>query len=173
MGLIMEIQIDTREKKKELERIEAQFDKLGIKHFRSKLFCGDYMSLDNAKLVIDRKQDLNEVCTNICQQHERFRAELTRAKEMDIKIIILIEQGDLKRLEDVYFWENPRAKPSRWIMKDGHPTKVPESPKAVNGPQLYKALCTMQERYDVSYAFCSKRETGKKIFELLGGEIDA
>lgn len=169
----MDIQIDTREHKKELERIQAQFDKLGVRYFKSKLFVGDYMSLDNAKLVIDRKQDLNEVCTNVCQQHERFKAELVRAQEMGIKIIILIEQADLKTLEDVYFWENPRAKPARWIMKDGHPIKVPKSPKAVNGPQLYKSLCTMRDRYNVSFAFCSKRETGKKIFELLGGEINA
>lgn len=170
----MEIQIDTREKKKEVERIENQFDKLGIKHFRSKLFCGDYMSLDNSRLVIDRKQDLSEVCTNICQQHERFRRELQRAKELGISIILLIEHGEgIEKLEDVYFWVNPRSLPSRWVMQDGHPVKVPESPNAVTGPQLYKVLCTIRDRYNVRLEFCDKKQTGGKIVELLGGEINA
>ena len=174
MGLIMEIQIDTREKKKEVERIEHQFDMLGIKHFRSKLYCGDYMNLNNARLVVDRKQDLAEVCTNICQQHERFKRELLRAKEMGIFIIILIEHGEgIERLEDVYFWINPRSLPSRWVMRDGHPVKVAESPNAVTGPQLYKALCTIQDRYDVRFEFCTKKDTGAKIVELLGGETNA
>lgn len=170
----MIIQIDSREHKKERERIEKQFDKLGVEHFVSKLFVADYMNLDNARLVVDRKQDLAEVCTNICQQHERFRRELMRAKEMGIFIIILVEHGEeIEKLEDVYFWVNPRSLPSRWVMKDGQPIKVPESPNAVTGPQLYKAICTMQDRYDVRFEFCTKKDTGAKIVELLGGEINA
>lgn len=52
----MIIQTDTREHKKEWERIQKQFDSLGVQYFRSKLYCGDYQSLDNAKLCIDRKR---------------------------------------------------------------------------------------------------------------------
>lgn len=52
----MVIQTDTREHKKEWERIQKQFDSLGVQYFRSKLYCGDYQSLDNAKLCIDRKR---------------------------------------------------------------------------------------------------------------------
>ena len=49
----MVIQVDTREHKSEWERIQSQFDSLGVQYFRSKLYCGDYQSLDNAKLCID------------------------------------------------------------------------------------------------------------------------
>lgn len=56
----MVIQADTREHKKEWERIQKQFDDLGVQYFRSKLYCGDYQSLDNAKLCIDRKKDLQD-----------------------------------------------------------------------------------------------------------------
>ena len=167
----MQIQIDTREKKQELERIQKQLDNLGVQYFKSKLFVGDYMNLDNPKLVIDRKKDLQELCTNVTQQHERFRAELIRAKEQDIRIIVLCENGEgITSLEDVFFWENPRSKPSKWIYKDGHPWKVPESEKAIQGNQLYKSLCTIAERYGVEFQFCNKHETGQRIFELLGGE---
>ena len=172
MGLIMTIQIDSREKPKERERIEKQFDKLGVEHYVSKCYVGDYMNLDNPRIVIDRKQDLNEICGNVCQQHERFRNELKRAKDNGIQIIILCEQGDdVQSLVDVWFWENPRKNVYKWVMKDGHPMKVKCDKPPLQGKQLYKSLCTMEERYGVRFEFCNKRDTGKKIVELLGGEI--
>ena len=90
----MTIQVDTREKKKEWERISKQFDGLGVDYYRSKLYVGDYMNLDNPRLVIDRKKDLQELCGNVTQQHERFRAELIRAQKSGIKVITLGEHGD-------------------------------------------------------------------------------
>lgn len=152
----MDIQVDTREHKKEWERIKSQFDDLNINYFRSKLFVGDYQSLDNPRLVIDRKKDLGELCGNVCQQHERFRAELIRAKENGIQLIILVEHGGMiKTLGDVYFWDNPRRK---------------QSAKAVNGPALYKSLATIRDKYGVRFEFCEPFHTGRKIVELLGGD---
>lgn len=149
----MQIQVDTREHLSEFERISKQFDALGVNYFRSKLYVGDYCSVDNPRIVIDRKKDLGEICSNICQQHERFKAELLRAEAAGFKLIILCEHGRaIKCLEDVYFYENPRRK---------------RSPKATNGKQLYKALCTISERYGVEFVFCEKHQTGKKIIEVL------
>lgn len=152
----MIIQIDTREHKYELARIQRQIDRLGVKTINSKLYVGDYQSLDNPRLVIDRKKDLLELCGNVCQQHERFQKELVRARDAEIKIIILCEHGqDIKCLEDVYFWENPR---------------LAKSPRATKGETLYKTLCTIRDRYEVRFEFCDKRSTGKRIVELLGGD---
>lgn len=169
----MTIQIDSREHQKERERIEKQFDKLGVEHFVSKLYVGDYMNLDNARLVIDRKQDLNEVCGNVCQQHERFRAELVRAQKSEIQIIVLVEEPDINDLVDVYFWENPRKKAYKWVMKNGHPWKAECKKPPLQGQQLYKSLETMQKRYGVRFEFCNPKDTGARIIELLGGEQDA
>lgn len=169
----MQIQIDSREHKSEVGRIKKQFDKLGVDYFTSKLYVGDYMSLDNSRLCIDRKKDLQELVSNVTHQHTRFRDELIRAKEHGIKLIILCEHGaDIKTLEDVYFWENPRAKPTIWVMRDGHPVKVASNPNATSGNTLYKSLCTIRDRYDVDFYFCEKAETGKRIVELLGGDTD-
>lgn len=169
----MQIQIDSREHKSEVGRIKKQFDKLGVDYFTSKLYVGDYMSLDNPRLCIDRKKDLQELVSNVTHQHTRFRDELMRAKEHGIKLIILCEHGaDIKTLEDVYFWENPRAKPTIWVMRDGHPVKVASNPNATSGNTLYKSLCTIRDRYDVDFYFCEKAETGKRIVELLGGGKD-
>ena len=166
----MQVQVDTREHAKEWERIKGQFDALGVQYFRSKMYVGDYQSLDNPRLVIDRKKDLQEICSNVSsKQHERFKAELLRAKEQGIKLIILCEHGaDIKSLEDVYFWQNPRKYQIRWKTVNGKRVKEVISAKAVDGNQLYKSLCTIRDRYNVEFVFCQKEETGRKIIEILG-----
>lgn len=169
----MTVQVDTREHTKEWERIKGQFDALGVQYFRSKMYVGDYQSLDSPRLVIDRKKDLQEICGNVCQQHERFKAELLRAKEQGIKLVILCEHGaDIKSLEDVFFWQNPRKYQIRWKTVNGKHVKDVISAKAVDGNQLYKSLCTIRDRYNVDFVFCRKEETGRKIIEILGGQID-
>ena len=166
----MQVQVDTREHKSEWERIQKQFDTLGVQYLRSKLYVGDYQSLDNPRLVIDRKKDLNELCGNVCQQHERFKAELIRAMQQNIKSVILVEHGeDVKSLEDVYFWENPRKHEVIWKTVNGKRVKTVRSAKAIDGMQLYKSLCTIRDRYNVDFEFCTKEETGKRIVEILGG----
>lgn len=168
----MQVQVDTREHAKEWERIKGQFDALGVQYFRSKMYVGDYQSLDNPRLVIDRKKDLQEICGNVCQQHERFKAELLRAKEQGIRLVILCEHGaDIKSLEDVYFWQNPRKYQIRWKTVNGKRVKDVISARAVDGNQLYKSLCTIRDRYNVDFVFCQKEETGQKIIEILGGTM--
>jgi len=166
----MTIQVDTREHKKEWERIQSQFDSLGVDYFRSKLYVGDYMNIDRPRIVVDRKKDLLEICGNVCQQHERFKKELIRANDAGIKLIILCEHGEgIEKLSDVYFWHNPRRDDGEWIMKDGHPYKQPTSPNATEGSSLYKSLCTIRDKYGVDIVFCDKADTGYQITQLLGG----
>lgn len=156
MGKPKTIQIDSREKAKAITKILAEFDEQGIQYYVSKLFVGDYMSLDNPRLVIDRKQNLGEVVSNVCQQHERFKAELVRANEMGIKVIILVEHSrHINSIEDVAKWKNPRIK---------------FSPRAMRGYTLAKVMQTMQEKYDCEFLFCDKQNTGKVIIDLLGSE---
>lgn len=167
----MNIQVDSREHASEWERISKQFDAIGVKYFRSKLYVGDYQSLDNPRLVIDRKKDLQELCGNVCQQHERFKNELIRANQNGIKIVILCEHGeDIQSLEDVYFWQNPRKHRVIWKTVNGKRVKTVASDKAIDGNQLYKSLCTIRDRYNVDFIFCQKDETGQKIVEILNEE---
>lgn len=164
----MDIQIDSREKARAIRKIVKTFDDNGVKHFSSKLLVGDYMSLDNPRLIIDRKQNLQELCGNVCQQHERFKRELLKAMDVGIQLIILIEHGnDIKSIEDVYFWKNPRKHEVRWRTVNGKKERYAASSKAVDGNQLYKSLCTIRDRYNVRFEFCEKNDTGKKIIELL------
>ena len=154
----MNIQIDSREKSRAIKKILSEFEKQGINHYVSKLYVGDYMNLDNPRLIVDRKQNLTEVCSNVCQDHERFRSELIRAKESGIKVVVLVEHGDgIETLEDVIWWNNPRLK---------------SSPKAITGERLYKILETLERKYECEFQFCDKKDTGKRIIEILGGNYE-
>lgn len=149
----MTIQIDSREKAKAITKIISEFDKQNVKYFVSKLPCGDYCDLDNARFCIDRKQNLSELVNNVCQQHKRFTAELERADQLGIRLVFLVEHSTrIKTLEDVRGWQNPRLR---------------ISPLAVSGERLYKILYTMEKHYHTKFYFCSKLQTGKKIIELL------
>ena len=152
----MDIQIDSREKAKAIQKIIQTFDQRGINWFVSKLPVGDYISLDNARLSIDRKQNLLELCGNVTQQQKRFIAELERAEQMGIRLIILVEHGGgIETLEDVMYWRNPRLK---------------ESPLAVSGERLYRKLSAIGKAHNVQFEFCTKAQTGSRIIELLGGD---
>jgi hypothetical protein len=145
------IMVDTREQK---NHVTDYMNHHGIANIRSKLYVGDYARLDNQSLAIDRKQHLSEVCSNLCQQHERFRAELLRAQQAGIRMIILVEHGHgVKTLDDVKGWVNPRLK---------------KSPYALSGEGLYKRMCTIRDKYGVEWMFCEKRRTGQTVCELLG-----
>ena len=149
----MVIEVDTREKPKAIQTILKQFEAAGVQVIRSKLWVADYRLLDNPYLVIDRKQSLNELCNNVVQEHKRFAAELTRAKEVGISVVVLVEHGGaIKSIEDVPNWVNPRLK---------------VSPLAVSGERLYKILKAMEYTYKVRFEFCDKRQTGNRILEIL------
>lgn len=154
----MIVQIDSREKRHIIKRILGEFDSLGVRWFISKLHVGDYMSMDNARLVIDRKQNLQEVAKNFCEP--RFTREMAEAKELGITIVFLIEHGGrIKELRDVAGWVNPR---------------LAESPMAPSGERIYKRMIAFSGFYGVRWEFCDKRQTGKRIIEILKrGEEEA
>ena len=150
----MVCQVDSREKARAIKLILAEFDRAGVKWFVSKLFVGDYMSMDNPRLVIDRKQNLLELCNNVVQDHKRFAAELTRAKECGIHVIILCEHGpDVKTFADVKNWKPKYGK--------------------VTGKALADAIFRLEIGYGVPVYYCAKQSTGKRIVEILSGGNDA
>lgn len=165
----MTIQVDSREKARAIKKILATFDSEGVKYYISKLWTGDYMSLDNPRLIIDRKQNISEICNNVTQDHTRFRNELIRAQENGIKLVILCEHGNgINSFQDLVFWVNPRAK--KRVRIDGKWTDI--DVKAMKGDVLYKILNTLQDKYGCEFLFCDKKDTGKRILEILGGCYD-
>ena len=151
----MVILCDTREKPKAIQLILKEFEKQHVTVIRNKLWVADYQRLDNPMLVVDRKQNLNELCNNVVHEHKRFTSELQRANDVGIHVVVLVEHSpQIKTLEDVRKWVNPRLR---------------ESPMAVSGERLFKILYAIQNHYGCEFQFCSKSETGKRIIQILGG----
>ena len=147
---------DTREKARATRLIDEEFDRQCVTVIVNKLPFGDYMNADNPKLFVDRKQNLQEVCSNVVQDHDRFVREIERCNASGCHLIILVEHGgQIRSLPDVIKWKNPRLK---------------KSPLAVSGERLFKIMSTMAGKYGFEWAFCDKRQTGKKIIEILGGD---
>jgi hypothetical protein len=146
---------DTRDKTTKHQNVDDYLVAQGHKVVRSKLYVGDITLLNNQSVCIDLKRNLQEVCQNVCQDHARFKRELERAMEYEIKLVFLVEHGgQIKTLDDVKNWINPRLK---------------DHPLAMSGERLYKVLLTMQNKYGIEWLFCDKRCTGKMIVEILGG----
>ena len=161
----MIIQIDSREKARAIKNIVAEFDRQGITYPVSKLMVGDYMNYDNPRLIIDRKQNLSELCSNVCQDHDRFRRELILAQKNEIQLVFLVEHGKgIENLKDVIWWDNPRRF-KRIKNKSGIWEDV--ETKAMQGEVLYKILCTQERKYGCRFLFCDKKDTGKEIIRIL------
>lgn len=143
---------DTRNKIEKNAHIREQIEKLGYNVEREKLGVGDYVIANKQDISIDTKQDMTEVEGNLTTSHKRFKAECERAKRRGQKLIILIPDDEIKRLEDVFSWKNPR----RYYSK-----------RCATGSKLAKIMYSMREKYGVEWEFCTKDNIGKRILELL------
>lgn len=158
----MVIQVDSREKRHIIERILNGFDRRGVQFYISKLYKGDYMNIDNPRLVVDRKQNLAEVAYNFTDAKKttkgyssRFENEMAEAQKLGIKIVFLVEHGgQIRSIEDVPKWVNPRLQ---------------ESPMAISGERIYRKMLAFQNYYGVEFQFCSKAQTADRIIEILQG----
>jgi ERCC4-type nuclease len=149
--------VDTREKPRAIVRILAEFDRQGVEYVRRALNFADYADHDRLPgTVIDRKQNLGEVASNVTIDRKRFVREIERCNRAGCHLVVLVEHGNrIRETEDVIGWRNPRLK---------------ESPYAVSGERLYKIMKAMENYYGIEWRFCNKQSTGKKILEILGGD---
>ena len=151
--------VDTREKSKAIVRILKQFEDAGIKYERTKLLFGDYYDYNRPHIVIDRKQNIAELAKNCTREHERFRAELERAKAAGAHLVVLVEQNrykdrdrwvHVKELSDIMLWSSPHT--------------------TIRGEKVFRVLSSWVNKYNLSVQFCDKRSTGKKILQIIYGD---
>lgn len=149
---------DTRQKVDKTNHIHEQLERLGMNVVRTKLYAGDYSILTNQTICVDTKYGMPEIYTDLIQQHERFREECARAKEAGIKLIILIQEEEIKSIDDVFKWRNPRT-----AIAKAKGVKPP-----VASPTLAKIMMGMTKNYGVEFLFEKKQRMGLRILELLG-----
>ena len=143
---------DTRQQSGKHDIKHNWFMTNGISLVRSKLPFGDYAPVP--KVSIDTKRNIDEIASNICgSEHNRFINECKAARDAGCKLIILVENDiGISDISQVHTWENPRSV---------------YSAKCVQGARLQKAMETIQERYGVSFQFCSPEQSAQRITELL------
>ena len=143
---------DSRNQIGKHKNINAYLKSVGLRVIRSKLIVGDYVIANRQDTSIDTKKDMVEVSQDIFQDHKRFRAECELAKDCEIRLVVLIEDNSVSNYEELLKWVNPQ--PNR-------------SALTPNGERCYKVMKAMEYSYGVEFQFCKKKDTGKRILEIL------
>lgn len=152
----MYLLIDSREKPKAINGILHHLTSKGVKYDVTKLYFGDYMNYARPNRVIDRKHNISELALNCTRDRKRFKRELERVKATGSELILLVEQNSFKdrektisvdTIEDLMLWTAPKG--------------------VVRGEQVYRVLVSWCHKYPLRVEFCHKRDTGKRILELL------
>ena len=106
------------------------------------------------KIVIERKQDLNELCCNFFSERNeegltRFERELKRAYEQGIKLHLVIEITDMhsKILSSKHFRYDKASK--------------------VTPASFYAMLHSLASRYNVSIWYTDKKDSARLIHDIL------
>ena len=144
----MIIEMDTRNQKDSY--VTDYFDKHNIKWIRNKLYAGDVKLLNDTRVIIDLKANLEEIAHNLCntQEHLRIHRELDRAREIGCEeFIFLIKDDKIKSIEDLQNWSSKRTK--------------------VRGSTLLKVMGTMSKKYGVRFMIVPRSKMGEKIIEIL------
>lgn len=150
--------VDTREKPKAIEGILKTFKDSKIRYERTKLMIGDYQDFNRPHIIVDRKQSIAELAKNCTADHDRFKRELERAKSVRATLVILVEQNRYKdrdrwihveTIEDLMLWTSPHT--------------------TIRGEKVYRVLRSWMFKYPIQVVFCDKRQTGKKILEIIYG----
>ncbi len=144
----MTIICDSREKKN--QHILKFFDKSGINYKIQKMDIADYQIEGVDGLVIDRKQNLEEIATNLMNRNDksRFWREVRRANASKIKMIVLCEHSRyVKSIEDVSNWHSKFS--------------------PVSGRNLMNEIYRVHISYGIDFIFCDKKHTGSEIARIL------
>lgn len=101
----MKIVIDTREQ--DTEQSKRRYADFGVPWERGKLDFGDYSAVFTLpdgtefslkdKASVERKMDLSECCGCFTHDRPRFTREFERAKAVNAKIYLLIEDGSFRK----------------------------------------------------------------------------
>ena len=157
----MVVFVDTREQ--DTARARKRYEQIGLPVCRRTLNFGDYTASATlpdgntvypsegtitAKFcVIERKMDLDELAQCLTRYRKRFEAEFQRAAEAGCRIYLLIEGGS---------WQD--------IIHGNYRTKV--HPRA-----FLASLTAWMVRYNAQVIFCSAKDSGSMIAEILKRDL--
>lgn len=139
---------DTREQKN--DHILKYFDRHNIPYIVATVHTGDYVLSNNEyPIAVERKATCDELAHNLLSRDKgRFYREIRRARDEGIKLYVVCEHGHgIESIQDVAKWKNKYGK--------------------VTGKMLREAIYKCAIGYGCEFVFCTKRQTGKIIYEIL------
>lgn len=149
------VTIDTREQ--DTDRLKRRITAMDCEIERCCLDYGDYSCkctlpsgevLDfSTMVVVERKESINEICTNFSKGRDRFVREFEKAKNDNCKVYLLIENAS---------WES--------IYNGKYKSKF-------NPNALVASLCAWFSRYNATPIFCKDETSGKIIKDILYREL--
>lgn len=163
---------DTRQQARKHNNIEKWMAAHGVDFAprAAALPFGDYM-LEGSNISIDSKQDVQEVAGNIGRDHARFVRECDRARAEGYRLIILVEEHpEYNDRSKLHGWVSYVCRRCRRCnpLRDRGCKKYRSKP--MNGPTVARIIGKLEEDHGVRFEFCSKRDTARRICELLGVE---
>ena len=151
----MVLLVDTREQP--TKKLTGRIKLTGLPYKRKKLDQGDYScacllpdgtELDfSDKVVIERKMDLDELCTCFGRERKRFEREFERAASKGCRIYLLVEDAT---------WEK--------VYNGKYRSQF--TPQA-----LIASIDAFRARYRMQLDFCKAETTGKLIRDILYREL--
>lgn len=147
----MVIIVDSREQA--TEQSKRRYADFGVPFERGKLDFGDYSAVFTrpdstefslkGKICVERKMSLDELCGCYTHDRARFEREFERAKAVNAKIILLIEEAS---------WEKAYNGKYRSQMKP---------------PALVASMLAWLARYDCQIIMCRAETSGRMIHDIL------
>lgn len=153
--MLSKILVDSREKWTQANstdtHIKGYFDRHGIAYTVRKLDEGDYQMEGRPNITVDRKYGMQEIYQCLVGDKSRFLREVRRCHDKGVKLVILIEQSNIKTLADVA---------NNWTPKYG----------TVTSREIAERMYRLHVSYGVEFLFCDRRSTGRRIVEILVGK---
>lgn len=159
---------DTRQQRGKHNFKNQYFKRYGIPIIAVALKFGDYQR-KGSNIAIDTKKDVQELAQNLGKDHKRFKREIIKANEAGYVLVVLIEErpeyNDRRRLSS---WTNYVCKRCG-LCDDDKCRRFRYHP--IKGETIAKIITTLENKHFVRFEFTNKRETPKRILELLGMEV--
>lgn len=148
----MIIQMDTREKQGKKDHILKYLARHEIEVEKIKLDVGDYKIKGKDNVVIDLKQNILEIASNMFCDKVRFEKECIGAKNKNILLIFLIEEKFDK--DKLLKWKAPLNINNKRFLN-------------VHGWQIFNEMKRYIVLFGVKFRCCHKNSTGKTIVDIL------
>lgn len=147
---------DTRQQGGKHALKHERFESMGVDLVRCKLPYGDYAR--PPAVACDTKKDIQELASDMWQQHDRFHRECEGAASCGCLLVIVVEnEHGVRSLRDLERWTEP-----------AHETKRRGAGRVpIDGAKLAKACRTMTGRYGVGFVFCAPEESAAMVLGVI------